>query len=333
MEFDTGHLGSDHSWKQRMARRRTMGAPDAAELARIDAEASEVGFAAKPARARDRSDAAALRTAREEGWEVRSISIAAIHVDARSRDRIEMEAEALDKLRASIRAGGLRTPIEVSQRNTGDGYDLISGLRRLTAVSDVDGPDASIPAFVRPLRDAAETFVAMIEENEIHANLTAYERGRAAVVAVQDGAFATVGEAVDALYAASNKSKRSKVRSFATVHEELGDLLKHPRALTERKCLQLSAAIKAGAGPRIRDALAEGDGRGPSEEWSVLAAAMPPPRGFRSETPNAPQGSVDLGGGRSARPVVDGMGRHSILLEGPVDPGFVATLMDRLRPK
>lgn len=351
-----------------MARRRIVDLPDEADLERIDKETADGGFAAKPARApiaqiaaeaaalspalspddeaarnRDRADAQALRDARAAGWEVRAIPVAEVHVDAASRDRIAMEAEAMDELRASIRAHGLRTPIEVSPRNHGEGYDLISGLRRLTATADVMGPGATIRAFVRPLRGPADTFVAMVEENEIRANLTVYERGRAAVIAVQDGAFATIGEAVDSLFGSSSKTKRSKVRSFAIVHEELGDLLQHPRALNERQCLQLSAGIKAGAGPQLRDALESGEGRGPREEWAALAAALPTTRdtrptagGFRSETADEKpavrrDGTVDLGEGRSARAVVDGLGRHSILLEGPVDPLFVSELMERLR--
>ena len=55
------------------------------------------------------------------------------------------------------------------------------------------------------------------------------------------GHFADVEEAVARLFGAASKAKRSKIRSFALVHEELGDMLAFPEELTEKGGLRLAA--------------------------------------------------------------------------------------------
>ncbi|WP_311199555.1 hypothetical protein [Phaeobacter inhibens] len=59
---------------------------------------------------------------------------------------------------------------------------------------------------------------------------------------------------MDALFGAASKAKRSKVRSFAAVHEGLGDLLRYPNALSEKAGLKLAAALRSGGagGPCAR---------------------------------------------------------------------------------
>ena len=51
------------------------------------------------------------------------------------------------------------------------------------------------------------------------------ERGRAAAMAVYDGVFPSLDEAVQMLFGSGSKAQRSKIRSFALVVEELGDML------------------------------------------------------------------------------------------------------------
>jgi ParB family chromosome partitioning protein len=314
-----------------MARRRRIEAPTPEELARIEGADRGDGFAAKPsamapiarvageaaalgsaldpeaeaARARDRREAAELRRLRAEGWEVREIPIDAVRTDAMPRDRMSLDPEAMEELRASIRQSGLRMPIEVSLRNPEAGapegaetYDLLSGFRRLSAMRDVAGAGGTVRALVRPARAAAARLAAMIEENEIRAGLSSYERGRAAALAVEAGVFANIEAAVDALFAAASKAKRSKVRSFARLHEELGDLLAFPQSLSERQCLRLAAALKSGAGRELRAALGTGLGTDPEGEWALLEEVLRPlerppaagPRARRARAPALPEG-------------------------------------------
>ncbi|WP_281827547.1 ParB/RepB/Spo0J family partition protein [Jannaschia rubra] len=349
-----------------MARRRRIEAPSAEELARLDAE-SDAGFAAKPSlppiaqvaaetaarvspldeaaqaeQARDRTDAEALRRARAEGWEVRALPMAEVHTDAMPRDRLTLDAEAMEELRASLRSSGLRLPIEVSERREG-GFDLISGFRRLTAMREVAGPEGTIRAFVRPAPEAADALAAMVEENEIRSDVSSYERGRTAAMAVQDGVFPDLATAVDRLFAAASKAKRSKVRSFALIHEELGDLLSWPGALSERQGLRLAGALKAGQGAWLRQALGTGAGTDPAEEWVVMEEALDTLEAERdrpvsqrnrpreTQTGRAPRpGRIDLANGMSITHEVDSRG-HVLRFGGKVvDTTLVRTVMDEI---
>ncbi len=73
-----------------------------------------------------------------------------------------------------------------------------------------------------------------------------YERDRAAPMAVYGGGFPSMDEAVQRLFGSGSKAKRPKIRSFALVHEELGDMLSFANHLNERHCLRLAAALRAG---------------------------------------------------------------------------------------
>ncbi|MBM2578007.1 ParB N-terminal domain-containing protein [Jannaschia sp. Os4] len=356
-----------------MARRRKLEAPSAEDLAKLDAETAAGGFAAKPrmapiaqvaaeaaslgsaetpeqeaARVRDRRDAEAWRRAEAEGWLVRDLPLEAIRTDGMTRDRMRLDPEGMEELRGSIRENGLRLPIEVTERDGGQ-YDLVSGLRRLTATRDVAGQGATIRAFVRPARSRPEALVAMVEENEMRADLSSYERGRIAATAVRDGAFPDLEAATNALFAQASKAKRSKVRSFALVHEELGDLLTFPQELSERQCLRLAKAIKARQGPALRQALGTGMGTDAEAEWGVLApvlaAVLPPEDGARRRrAKDGGAGGIDpadklsksvgyrrveLANGMSARHVTDAKG-HMIRFEGPVSTQVVEAVMHEI---
>lgn len=333
-----------------MARRRRIEAPSEAELAALGQDIpaerpvpSGPGFAAKPPIATiageaaamsdpggpdlalDRADAEAMRRSRAEGWAVVEIPVDRIRTDAMARDRMSMDGEEMEELRASIRANGLRMPIEVVARGDGT-FDLISGLRRMTAMRDVAGQGAAIRAFVRPATTDAETITAMVEENEVRADLTPYERGRAAVMAVEAGAFESVEDAVARIFASASKAKRSKVRGFALIHEGLGDMLAFPQALTERQGLRLASALRQGHGAALRQALGTGHGIDEAAEWSLLEAVLreaeaeeAPSRTRRAREPGKPsaRGRVDLANGISIRHVIDSRG-HSIRVDGRV---------------
>lgn len=287
-----------------MAKRRRLSAPDATEL-----EEMEAGFAAKPgvspfetkamtppiaqvaaeaahlsgmaqvtdrvALAQDQGDAERWRTASEAGLVAQEVALDEIDPDYIRRDRLSDDTEAMEELLASLREHGLRTPIEVTE--TGEGYGLISGFRRLQAFRHLAQTDARfthIPAFVRDAGAGQGAYVSMVEENELRSDLSHYERGRIAVLAAGQGVFPSVEAAVDTLFAAASKAKRSKVRSFAAVHEALGDLLQYPVALTERAGLRLAAALRDGEQSRLREALAGADVPDAKAEWKVLEQAM-----------------------------------------------------------
>lgn len=283
-----------------MAKRRRLTAPDADTLRELDE-----GFAAKPVdalsmtppiaqvageaaalagmtsvtdratQARDAADAEQFRQAKAAGLVAQPIALGEINADFIRRDRLTEDPEMMAELLSSIRASGLRSPIEVAA--TPEGFGLISGYRRLKAYQVLAAEDPGfdhIPAYVREADAGQDAYVSMVEENEVRANLTPYERGRIAVLSAGQGVFPSVSDAVDALFASVSKAKRSKVRSFALVHECLGDLLRFPSALTEKAGLQLATALRDGAQAELRVALDGSDCTSASDEWGVLTKAL-----------------------------------------------------------
>jgi ParB family transcriptional regulator, chromosome partitioning protein len=259
-----------------MARRKRLTAPDAADLAKLEEGFAQAAPAAdaetRAQQARDAGDAQAWRRAGDEGRLVQLLPLEQIDAEHLVRDRIAVSAEEMDELKASVLAHGVRLPVEVVA--TKSGFGLISGWRRLAAVRALRGAGhagmETVPAMVRPGREAAPSYVAMVEENEVRSQLTPYERGRIAVIATAQGAYATVEAAVADIFATASKAKRSKIRSFALVHEELGDLLSYPTGLSEKAGLRLAAALRAGSGSKFRDALAQDHAISARAEWAAL---------------------------------------------------------------
>lgn len=230
--------------------------------------------------ARDRMEAEAYRTAQSKGLVILEIPLEQIEGDALIRDRVVIDAEELDELKASIAKTGLRLPIEVFARpGEARPWGLLSGYRRLMAVralAEQSGHErfATIKAVEREPEAMGGAFAAMIEENEIRAGLSQFERGRIAVIAAQQGAFANAEAAVEALFPVASKAKRSKIRSFALIFEELGDMLSFPDALKEKEGLRLAQALRDGAERELREVLAEASPASAEEEWQVLDRAL-----------------------------------------------------------
>lgn len=274
--------------------------PSAPPIARVAREAADLAAAevveARRSAAANESDAGRWRAAEAEGRVALSLPLGAIETEHLSRDRLSLDDTEMVELKTSIRSHGLRMPVEVLALPRGDGlarYGLISGWRRLQALRSLwaetgDERYSTAKALVRQPRDASEAYVAMVEENEIRADLSHYERGRIAVVAAGQGAFPSVEVAVDALFGAGSKAKRSKIRSFAQIHEELGDLLRHGPALSERAGLRLAQALRETGAGELRRALARAEGGGAEEEWRLLEPLILAAEARRASAPDAP---------------------------------------------
>lgn len=206
------------------------------------------------------------------------IPLDAIDESALSRDRAALDPEELLELQLSIAAHGLRMPIEVyplPEAWEGRTHGLISGYRRLAAVRNLHEQTqrekyAAIPAFIREPRDLAEALTAMVEENAIRSGLSPWEQGFIAVSARDTGAFASIEEAVEALYVSSTRQKRARLRTIAYLTEELGGLFTAPEQLSLRQCLRLVAAVAHGFGPLIRGALDEAAQSDPESQWRTI---------------------------------------------------------------
>jgi ParB family chromosome partitioning protein len=259
-----------------MARRRLV-APDDAEVARLRAEAAgdarnrpappvaQVAGETADAHGRAFSDAMARASeyaqAEAGGLVLRKLPLDAIDTGHLVRDRLATDDETMGELKRSIHEHGLRTAIEVTQLGDDAGrYGLISGWRRLLAfrqLRDETGDDAfaTIKAIVVRPTNLEAAYVAMVEENEVRADLSLYERGRIAVVTTGQGLFADPAAAVDVLFASASAAKRSKIRSFAAIHDQLEGVLAFPTRLGERLGLRLADAVKRGNGEPVRAAL------------------------------------------------------------------------------
>lgn len=275
-----------------------IGQPSAAPIAKVAADAAAMSSPLSPAlrakQAKLENDAAKLAKAAADGLLLAELLLAEIDADVMIRDRCDLNEDEMLELRQSIAAHGLRLPVEVYElaepRADGVRYGLISGYRRIVAVRGLlELTEArkylSIRAIIRPRGESDESFIAMVEENEVRSELSQFERGRIAAISTQQGAFVNVEDAVNKLFATGSKAKRSKVRSFALIFEELGDILSFPEALTEKRGLRLAQALRGGYETRLREALAEALAVDADAEWlvldSVVSAAEQGPRDVR----------------------------------------------------
>ena len=228
------------------------------------------------------------------------------------------------------------------------GYGLISGWRRLQAISHLrshTGQDRfdKIQALIRTPETLSDAYIAMVEENEIRSSLSHYERGRIAVIAAQQDAFKSTEEAITKMFKAASAAKRSKIKAFAEVFEVLGDLLRFPQSLSERRGLRLSNALRQGAEGPLREALEGGQGTTPDLEWAVLDRIIEdveagPAKVAKLGRPKAktPEGWADnntlhLASGITLRKVATAEG-YAIHFSGKtMHPDMIDTAMDRLR--
>lgn len=242
-----------------MAKRKRLTPPDPALL-----NAASGPFSA-PVRqapisdvARDASATAALdelsqamNDARLEGRLVMSLALEQLDLTHLVRDRVALDEAEMQELMQSLKARGQQTPIEIT--DLGDGrFGLISGLRRCQALSRLyeetgDERFGRVLALLRNPKQATDAYLAMIEENEIRAALSFYERARIVAKSVEQGVYESHRAALRGLFANVSRSKRSKIGSFIRVVEALDGTLRFPQAISERLGLALSKALDSGA--------------------------------------------------------------------------------------
>ena len=218
--------------------------------------------------------------ARTEGRLVLSLSLDAIEDDHLVRDRLAVEATEMDALKASIAHRGQQTPIEVEDLGQGR-YGLISGWRRLEALRALHRETKSegfalVRALIRNLETVSDAYIAMVEENEIRANLSFYERARIAARASERGVYPTAEAAVRDLFRHASRAKRSKIQSFLRLYQALDGVLRFPTALSERQGLALIKLIEqdGAAAKRLTEALQAAAPATQAAEQAVLVSAM-----------------------------------------------------------
>jgi ParB family chromosome partitioning protein len=218
-----------------------------------------------------------MTAAEQEGRVVKKIPLSQISVHHLSRDRMVFDVAEMEALKASIAARGQQTPIEVL-RLSGGTFGLISGLRRYEALRAL-GVDHALTLIKSP-EGARGEYQAMVEENEIRAGLSFYERANIAVATVGQGVYPDVHAAVKGLFAHAPKAKRSKIIKFVTLREALGKSLRFPAAIPEHLGLALAKAIEADRklATKIGAALKKADPQEATVERSVLEQALKQPK-------------------------------------------------------
>lgn len=225
-----------------------------------------------------------LQAARDEGRMVLELPLGEVSSGYLVRDRVALDPEEIEALKASIRAHGQRQPAEVtplSDPQEGARYGLISGWRRLQALRALheetgDPAFASLRALVRPPEEASASYVAMVEENEIRVGLSYYERARVVSEAVGQGVFDDISSALRSLFATASRAKRSKIASFIDIHEALGDVLRFPADIPERLGLAVVSQLRQGGRVPIRAALSQAQPDTARAELAVLESLLRP---------------------------------------------------------
>ena len=236
------------------------------------------GAAAAQAALEEVSDV--LRDARAEGRLITALPLAQVDATHLVRDRAYVDPEEMQVLIDSLKARGQQTAIEVVALDTGD-YGLISGWRRLMALRQLHEETqeprfATVKALIRSRQSAPEAYQAMVEENEVRADLSFYERARIAVQAAVQGVYPDTQTAVQALFAAARAPKRSKIMSFTVLVGALDGQLRFPEAIPEK--LGLSLVAKLQDDPRflrqLTEMLRKADRDSAAAERRVLERAL-----------------------------------------------------------
>lgn len=289
--------------------------------------------------------AADLARARDEGRLVQDLALEAIDESHLVRDRIALDGDELEALKASLRDRGQQMPIEVVDLGQGR-YGLISGWRRLTALRQLAAEDPArfgkVLALLRRPSGSAEAYRAMVEENEIRVGLSYYERARIAARAVAQGVFADSFAALAGLFPTASRAKRSKIGSFIRLYEALDDVLRFPAAIPERLGLDLAKRLESPEDlARLRAALAKAAPADAAAELALLTGlavgeprpagaqdALVPPPLTASLAEAAPEAAPETpSAASSAKAVHLAFGKGKVTLSGAgVDADFIADL-------
>lgn len=229
--------------------------------------------------------------------------------------RLEIEAEELEELAASIREQGLLQPILV--RPLGDGYELLAGERRWRAFQHLG--QERIPAQVRHVDDVTASLVGAIE-NAQRANLGAWEEAQSVATVREElekaGRPAT-GAAIAELFG----------WSAAKVSERLTIIDAFPEHFLEDEGIELHAVKKVPKAALLRAS------RAPSDAKRIAALR----RAVALAAAGEPAGKVSARGRPSAGYTMTRRKDGSAIFRlrrppSELDPEEARAALDRLEP-
>ena len=239
------------------------------------------------------------------GLVIEMVPLDAIEMVKLVRDRKQGQDEELGELKASIIELGLSNPIRLEAREDGR-FELIQGYRRLSAYRELlaeTGDEAAwgaIPAAVTAAGDGIEAlYRRMVDENLIRKDISFAEMAALATdyAADPETAVDDPEKAVAQLFKSAGYQKRSYIRAFIPLVQELGADLRFIEQIPRALGLTLAKRIAEGepVGAEVRAALAGMEGRSAAEEIEVLKAlagqgedVAVPPTGNRVASPKRP---------------------------------------------
>ncbi len=220
-------------------------------------------------RRQNASDAKEYRKARDEGRVLVAVGTNEIHTSDLPRDRLDLSAVAssdeMDELKASIQERGQKEPIELYKDSEGR-LQLKKGWRRLTALKQLF-EETGDERFSRVMARVAESqsdridlYIDMVEENVVREDLTFAEMAQVAILAANEADLGA-GDAdalVGRLYSSLHKMKRSYIRSFVYLLNELEGALPFPKAVSRNLGVEVARKLRASSGsvPGLKDELA-----------------------------------------------------------------------------
>lgn len=265
------------------------------------------------------------------------IALDLIDADALPRDRAASDPEALAELQSSILAEGLRQPIEIYPIYGDDGSDrwaLISGYRRLSVFRAL-GRD-TIPAFLRQPADYSAALTAMVSENEMRAQISPWEKAALIHTCLRSQVYDTADAAIDALFPALSRQKRSRIRGHLMVVEMFDGLFSTPERLSVSRLDRLAAALRAGWEDILLSALPHHRSHSLDSQWQALAPVLAEALSPTQISP-AP---TDRGAPRRVRTIRPGLTVRreltrtgwSLRFSGPEakSPGFIDDILDEV---
>ncbi|MEM8848705.1 MAG: ParB N-terminal domain-containing protein [Pseudomonadota bacterium] len=237
------------------------------------------------ARIREENDALAHELVRlkKAGLVTDLVSVHDVQTSKLTRDRFLAQSLDLEDLKESLREIGLSNPIRVAPDGAG-GYDLVQGLRRLTAYRELlaetgDARWATIPAGLLPHGESeADLYRRMVDENLIRKDVSFAEMANLAMAYAAEGVdgCGSVDQAVNVLFASTGPQKRSYIRRFALVMARLGKVLEHPSGMSRKLGLDLADRLEGDpvAVRTISDALRSEPHRDAASEGAILRAIL-----------------------------------------------------------
>lgn len=184
---------------------------------------------------------------KRDGAIVARVPLGDVAMQKLTRDRSTNRDPELEELKTSIRDLGLSNPIQVE--DTGEGYELIQGFRRLSAYKSLledtgDERYATIPAVLVAKGEALEKlYRRMVDENMVRRDISFAEMGQlASSYARQMGL--ELNDAIAVLFASAGRQKRHYIGSFSILMDKLGHLIQYPEAIPRALGLKLIKALE-----------------------------------------------------------------------------------------